>query len=364
MRKILVALMALACLSGSAAAQQQQKFTADQGRAGTAPWPVTWGAGLSINADLRVGGNPVASANPVPSLAAQGTPGTQEWIVKDGADGPGTNPGAGSRGWLSGIYGRLTLDPSTGSKQDTGNASLASIATTSNGTSGSAAALNAATGAKTDAATASGADTSVIGALRAIRDRLLGTLNTTLATGSNVIGAVTQSGTWAVNSTLQAGSAVVGRFGIDQTTPGTTNGVVVNSSVLPTGAAQDATLTARLGTLGQKAMAASTPIAIASDQGPLPTTLRSAGTNRSASVGTTAVTLMAANTGRQGWKIKNDSAGDIWINFDAAATAAAGSGNIRIPSGAYLSSEPGFVETGAMSAIGSAAALAITAREY
>lgn len=36
---------------------------------------------------------------------------------------------------------------------------------------------------------------------------------------------------------LAAGTNIVGRFGIDQTTPGTTNGVVVNSSALPTGAA-------------------------------------------------------------------------------------------------------------------------------
>lgn len=38
---------------------------------------------------------------------------------------------------------------------------------------------------------------------------------------------------------------------------------------LPAGAALDATLTARLGTLGQKTMSASTPVAIASDQGAL-----------------------------------------------------------------------------------------------
>ena len=36
---------------------------------------------------------------------------------------------------------------------------------------------------------------------------------------------------------LPAGTNIIGRVGIDQTTPGTTNGVVVNSSALPTGAA-------------------------------------------------------------------------------------------------------------------------------
>jgi len=94
------------------------------------------------------------------------------------------------------------------------------------------------------------------------------------------------------------------------------------------------------------------------------TTLRSTGTARSATVGTSASVLMAANANRQGWRIKNDTTGDIWINFDTTATAVPGGGNIKIPAGAFLASEPGFVETGAISVIGSAAGLNITAREY
>lgn len=55
-------------------------------------------------------------------------------------------------------------------------------------------------------------------------------VNAALPAGSNVIGAVTQSGTWNIGSittlpALVAGSAIVGKVGIDQTTPGTTNGV-------------------------------------------------------------------------------------------------------------------------------------------
>ena len=46
--------------------------------------------------------------------------------------------------------------------------------------------------------------------------------------------AVTNAGTFAVQSTLQAGSAIVGQVGIDQTTPGTTNGVQINAA-LPAG---------------------------------------------------------------------------------------------------------------------------------
>lgn len=94
------------------------------------------------------------------------------------------------------------------------------------------------------------------------------------------------------------------------------------------------------------------------------TTLRAAGTNRSATVNTTAANLMAANSGRQGWKVKNDCANAIWINLYTTATATAGSGNIKIVAGSYLASEPGFVETGAMSAIAETSSCAITASEH
>ncbi len=51
----------------------------------------------------------------------------------------------------------------------------------------------------------------------------------------------------AINTSVQAptpaGTNIIGKVGIDQTTPGTTNGVVVNSSALPTGAANAANQT-------------------------------------------------------------------------------------------------------------------------
>lgn len=97
---------------------------------------------------------------------------------------------------------------------------------------------------------------------------------------------------------------------------------------------------------------------------PLSTTARSAGTNRSATVATTASTLMPANPIRQGWKVKNDCSVAVWVNFDGTATAGAGSGNIQIVAGGYLSSEPGFVETGAMSAIASSGTCNLTVREH
>src|SRR6185437_4479921 len=65
-------------------------------------------------------------------------------------------------------------------------------------------------------------------------------LQTALPAGANVIGAVTQSGAWSVghsgtwNVGLSAGSNIIGKVSIDQTTPGTTNGVQVNAA-LPAG---------------------------------------------------------------------------------------------------------------------------------
>lgn len=64
-----------------------------------------------------------------------------------------------------------------------------------------------------------------------------------------------------VNATLQAGSALAGKFGIDQTTPGTTNGVVVNSSALPAGAATSANQSTQITSLSTIATnSAKTPI--------------------------------------------------------------------------------------------------------
>ncbi|WP_312809486.1 hypothetical protein [Agrobacterium cavarae] len=79
-------------------------------------------------------------------------------------------------------------------------------------------------------------------------------------------------------------------------------------------------------------------------------------TDRSLGASTTAQPAMPANGNRRGWKIRNDSTVDVWINFKTTATMAAGGGNMKILAGGYLASEPGFVETGVMSIIASAAA--------
>lgn len=77
-----------------------------------------------------------------------------------------------------------------------------------------------------------------------------------LPAGAAVIGAVTQSGTWNIGTVttlpaLVAGTAIVGKVGIDQTTPGTTNlvsigtnGTVALNAAIPTGANVIGALTA------------------------------------------------------------------------------------------------------------------------
>lgn len=66
-----------------------------------------------------------------------------------------------------------------------------------------------------------------------------------------LLGQVTNAGTFAVQSaaTLQAGTAIAGKFGIDQTTPGTTNAVsVTNASLAVTGTFFQATQPVSLAT--------------------------------------------------------------------------------------------------------------------
>ena len=74
-----------------------------------------------------------------------------------------------------------------------------------------------------------------------------------LAAGANVIGGVTQSGTWNVGSittlpALVAGAAIIGKVGIDQTTPGTTNAVSLAASVPATTTMQSAAVAVGNGT--------------------------------------------------------------------------------------------------------------------
>lgn len=99
-------------------------------------------------------------------------------------------------------------------------------------------------GAIGDAAATVGSTGTLSAKLR-LMTTLLNTINTTLGTPFQAGGTVaaTQSGTWnigtvtavtSLTNALPAGTNIIGRVGIDQTTPGTTNGVQVNAA-LPAG---------------------------------------------------------------------------------------------------------------------------------
>lgn len=88
------------------------------------------------------------------------------------------------------------------------------------------------------------------------------------------------------------------------------------------------------------------------------------GTDRSIVAGVAATQLMAANTARMGFYLKNDTAIDVWFNIGAAAQAQAGGGNIKLPAnGGYFESGT-FTPGEAISIIAASGTPAITAREY
>jgi hypothetical protein len=74
-----------------------------------------------------------------------------------------------------------------------------------------------------------------------------GTLGQKTMAGSAPIVIASDQASIPVAATLQAGSAIAGKVGIDQTTPGTTNGVQVNAA-LPAGANSIGQVTANAGT--------------------------------------------------------------------------------------------------------------------
>jgi hypothetical protein len=219
---------------------------------------------------------------------------------------------------LTKLRARLTW--SSGSLSVVGRASSAPIQF-ENAESGA----NTATEAKQDAAiTQETAINTILGTVTAspvsntIADRLKQLLTgIVLNTGSNVIGAVTQSGNWA----LAAGSALIGKVGIDQTTPFTTNAVGIVGRI---------TKTDRSGTV---------------------------------TTGATAQTLMPANSARLGWQLQNNSVGDIWFN-ELGATAVANQPSFKLAPGDSYESPVGATTTAAISIIGATTGQPFTAREW
>lgn len=131
--------------------------------------------------------------------------------------------------------------------------------------------------------------------------------------------------TQPVSGTVTA-NAGTGTFTVDGS--GVTQPISAASLPLPAGAATEATLAAVDGklpaTLGQKAMAASFAVAIASDQSAIPVTftpgaLTTTATVSTVAVSTTVATLSASNTGKTGVVIHNE-AGRLYVKLGSGAS--------------------------------------------
>lgn len=79
-------------------------------------------------------------------------------------------------------------------------------------------------------------------------------------------------------------------------------------------------------------------------------------------LGGTAQTIAAANGGRLGFWIQNNSSGDLWIN--TLATAVASQPSLKIAAGALYESPVGLAPVGAISIIGATTGQAFSAREF
>ena len=176
---------------------------------------------------------------------------------------------------------------------------------------------------------------------------------------------------------LAAGTAVIGKVGIDQTTDGTTNLVaakqngtwnVTNVSgtvALPTGAATAAKQPA-LGTAGTASADVITVQGIASAVA-IPVTYATATrTSRSGTVttGGTAQQLMAANSSRKGWCLQNNNTtGNIWFD-ETGGTAVATQPSIKLYPGDFYESPAAGATPTAISIIGDTTGMIFSAREW
>jgi hypothetical protein len=146
----------------------------------------------------------------------------------------------------------------------------------------------------------------------------------------------------------------------------------------------DATFTARINTLGQKLMAASTPVVLASDQSAIPVTgpltnaeLRAspvdttvvktdlgAAAPTAAAVGVASGVILAANAARRGGTLRNLSTSGqrVSLAFDGAA-AVLDNGVTLFPQDAF-SLEAFDFTNGAIAAIASAAAASVAIQEW
>lgn len=262
--------------------------------------------------------------------------------IQDGGNSitvDGTVAATQSGTWnVNNISGTVSLPTgaSTAANQTTGNTSLSSIdtklTTTNSSLSSIDAGIPAALGQTTMANSmpvAIASDQTVI----PINDN-----GGSLTVDGTV--AATQSGTWNINNV--SGTVSLPTGAATETTLGTR--------------LSDSTFTTRINTQGQKAMSASTPVVIASDQSTLNVKESSFSTmtQTGPTVTNASSTVLASNSNRRYVMIYNQSGSTIYLSFGATA-AVIGTG-IRLANNSSYEITSDNLFTGAITAIKSGAA--------
>lgn len=187
----------------------------------------------------------------------------------------------------------------------------------------------------------------------------------TMAASSPVVLASDQSSI-PVAATLAAGSAIIGDVRIDQTTPGTTNGVQINAA-LPAGAniigalaANQSTNVAQIngvtplmgsGNTGSGSLRVTLATDQPSNTNPLlvAETTSSSSSVTSVSASASSVSLLASNSSRKNATFFNDSAVILYLKL--GATASTTSYTVQIPAMSYYELPIGKIYTGAIDGI-------------
>jgi hypothetical protein len=188
-----------------------------------------------------------------------------------------------------------------------------------------------------------------------------------LPTGTNSIGQVTANAGTNLNTSALALEATQvtqnTRIGdLTEAAPGTDTASSGLNGRLQRIAQRITSLIALVPTsLGQKAMADSFAVVLASDQTAIPARAeRGTLTDRSGSIGTTSVQIAVANSARKYFFIQCHS-GTIWLNF--GTTAVASQPSISLSAGSTFVMEASFVSTEAIHLISSGGTRDYTAKE-
>jgi hypothetical protein len=149
------------------------------------------------------------------------------------------------------------------------------------------------------------------------------------------------------NSPLPAGTAILGKVGIDQTTPGTTNGVqtLSGSTTAVTQSTATNLKTQAESYMGGVAVSATNPLQVKDQRAATPAVTSVAGS-------ATSVSCLASNANRLGATVYNDSTADLYVKL--GATASTSSFTVKIFTDGFFAVPFGY--TGVIDCIWSSAA--------